>query len=290
MNGLEIMWLFLTYGFIGWLWETPYVSVKERRFVNRGFLRGPFIPIYGFAATTMVVLLNVFNGYVPIEGPDGFVAAMVFTAMVASVWEYLTSYGMEVAFGARWWDYSDRKFNLNGRIALVPSLFWGVGGFVLWYYVNPFVMQGVEMLFGHLKTVFLPLFYGILMLDTLLTLHELMSFRQLLEKTQQFSDRIMEYIEGKEGVAEWANELKEVVFQKAEYHKIEIFKDLGGLQEQVKTSLKTLKEQPIKFLEEWNQTFKRFKNTERFSKNYPHAQSKKVPMFFEVIRKRKSNL
>ncbi|MCZ4428067.1 putative ABC transporter permease, partial [Bifidobacterium breve] len=107
MLALEHLFLwFVLYSFIGWIYESILVSVMERRLVNRGFLNGPLCPIYGAGAALAIALLH--NMHNPI---------MIFliSAIGASVLEYVTSWAMEKMFHARWWDYSDYRFNLQGR-------------------------------------------------------------------------------------------------------------------------------------------------------------------------------
>lgn len=95
---LEYLFLwFLLYAFIGWVYESVLVSVSERRWVNRGFLNGPLCPIYGCGAVLAIVLLHDFTN--PIE-------IFLISSFGASILEYITSWGMEKLFRARWWDYS----------------------------------------------------------------------------------------------------------------------------------------------------------------------------------------
>lgn len=95
---LEYLFLwFLLYAFIGWVYESVLVSVSERRWVNRGFLNGPLCPIYGCGAVLAIVLLHDFTS--PIE-------IFLISSFGASILEYITSWGMEKLFHARWWDYS----------------------------------------------------------------------------------------------------------------------------------------------------------------------------------------
>lgn len=105
--------MFFSYSMMGWAIECTYCSVPEGRFINRGFLNGPYIPIYGFGAMIAALLLS------PLGSP-----ALIFVAggTLSCLMEYVTSYVMERVYHARWWDYSDHPLNLNGRI-------WA-GGFV----------------------------------------------------------------------------------------------------------------------------------------------------------------
>ena len=111
------MLFFYIYCFFGWIIESTWVSLHQKRLVNRGFLRGPFIPIYGCGAMTLVLV-----GTPLIKWP----VAVFFGGMIsASILEYVTGAAMEAIFKVRYWDYSDKPINLNGHICLFTSVCWG---------------------------------------------------------------------------------------------------------------------------------------------------------------------
>ena len=106
------------YCFIGWIWESCYVSVRKRELVNRGFLHGPFLPIYGSGAVTILISTIKFR--------DNLVAVFFFGMIAATILEYITGAAMERIFGVKYWDYSKRFLNVNGHICLIASLCWGI--------------------------------------------------------------------------------------------------------------------------------------------------------------------
>ncbi|MCD8022362.1 MAG: hypothetical protein LUF30_05130, partial [Lachnospiraceae bacterium] len=109
---------FYVYCFLGWVWESAYVSIKEKHPVNRGFLKGPILPIYGTGALCILVATIPFRENVPL---------MCLTGMVsATVLEYVTGAAMEKMFHVRYWDYTGKFMNLNGHICLISTLCWGV--------------------------------------------------------------------------------------------------------------------------------------------------------------------
>lgn len=122
--------LFITYSFIGWIIEIIDRFKVNKRIVNRGFLIGPYVPIYGCCAILMVLFLH------SVKNP---ITLFTSSILIASTGEYLTSYIMEKVFHARWWDYSDYKYNLNGRICLINCLGFGILGFILIKYLNNFL-------------------------------------------------------------------------------------------------------------------------------------------------------
>lgn len=108
---------FISYSFLGWLWECSISLVRDHKIVNRGFLNGPYCPIYGCGAILCILLNNFFQNPFLLFFVGGISACAL---------EYATSYAMEKIFKARWWDYSDYKFNLNGRICLLGFIIFGL--------------------------------------------------------------------------------------------------------------------------------------------------------------------
>ena len=130
---------FLVYCIIGWIYEVIWEFAVGNGFVNRGFLYGPYLPIYGFGVLILLFLLNkLLNKEIKI-GKINLKPVILFLAIliIVSVIEYIASSGMEVIFHKRWWDYSYDKFNLNGRISLRNSSLLAAGGFVLVCFVQP---------------------------------------------------------------------------------------------------------------------------------------------------------
>ncbi len=138
MNIFNLIFYFFFYSFIGWFTESCYCSLRPKKWVNRGFLRGPICPIYGTGALVLMLLImplreithNIYLNEVIV-----FFVGLV----VCDIVEYLTSFIMEKLFHARWWDYSNKKFNLHGRICLTHTLYWGTGACVFSYIVQPII-------------------------------------------------------------------------------------------------------------------------------------------------------
>lgn len=112
-------WLlfFFIYCFVGWVFESTYVSVKKKQFVNRGFLHAPLLPLYGSGA--IVILL------VSIPVKHQWYLVFLFGALAATALEYVTGVAMEAMFKVRYWDYSHQKFNFQGQICLSSTIAWG---------------------------------------------------------------------------------------------------------------------------------------------------------------------
>ena len=125
--------LFFIYSFLGWLMEVGLTFIREKRFINRGFLIGPCCPIYGVGCFLLNLLLKNYTQYV--------LVLFVLTFSICSILEYFTSYLMEKTFKLRWWDYSQLKYNLNGRICLETMIPFSIIGLIVIKYLNPFLMS-----------------------------------------------------------------------------------------------------------------------------------------------------
>lgn len=135
---LQWMLFFYIYCFFGWIIESIYVSVCTGNWVNRGFMRGPVIPIYGTGA--IIILFAV----IPFRTSP--ILVFILGTIAASVLEFVTGFVMERIYKVRYWDYSDKPFNLCGYICLFNSLCWGVLSILLIYLVHSWVEKGVLFL------------------------------------------------------------------------------------------------------------------------------------------------
>ncbi len=143
MSISKIIVLFMIYSFAGWLWEMVYTPFEFKYFENRGFFFGPICPIYGFC----ILFLQSLMKYVPFFTSESMSAVKLFfiCMSVSTLVEYVTSWTLETFYHARWWDYSNFKLNVNGRICLAASIFWGLAGITLAYYIFPAVDVFVEV-------------------------------------------------------------------------------------------------------------------------------------------------
>lgn len=147
-SAIEWLFIFYTYCVFGWIFESTVVSVQQRRFVNRGFLDGPMLPIYGFGATIMLHVA------LPLDGRP--VAIFLAGMVVATAFEYVVGVLMEAIFKVKYWDYSTHKFQFQGRICLQSSIAWGFLSLILPYGLHRPVEAMIEWL-PHLVLVVLTL-------------------------------------------------------------------------------------------------------------------------------------
>lgn len=134
LHTIEIYFLlFISYAFLGWCMEVTCKLIQYKKFINRGFLIGPYCPIYGWGALAITILLKRY-----MEDP---LVLFVMSTLICSIIEYLTSYFMEKKYHARWWDYSNKKFNINGRICLETLVPFGILGVAIMYGTNPILFK-----------------------------------------------------------------------------------------------------------------------------------------------------
>ena len=187
-----IQWLFFFYFycFFGWIFESTYVSIKSRKFVNRGFMRGPFLPIYGSGAIMMLVVSMPFQDHIFLTYIAGCIGATIL--------ELVTGMTMEALFKVRYWDYSNQKFNYKGHICLSSTIAWGF----LTILMTEFLHKGVEkIVFAipvavvNVVTVFMTIY---IIIDFTLSFKAAMDLRDILvglEKAREEMERIQKRLD-----------------------------------------------------------------------------------------------
>lgn len=128
----HIVHWFLIYSILGWAIESIYMSICNRKLTNRGFMKGPFCPIYGAGALTVLFILKPFAG--------NYVALYLVGALLATTFEFLVAKMMIFLFGSVWWDYNDKPFNYKGILCLESTLAWGLYTIVMFGALHRFVM------------------------------------------------------------------------------------------------------------------------------------------------------
>lgn len=187
--------LFLIYSFLGWTIEVIVTFNKEKKFVNRGFLLGPYCPIYGFSSIIMILYLSRYR--------DSFITIFLLAVVVCSIIEYLVSYLMEKLFNARWWDYSNRKFNINGRVCLENSIWFGLLGTLLIYVVNPFLYNLISKMSDNVLLIVGSFLLIIFVIDLIISLNVTFKIKSNITKlikkdsTEEFNHKIKELIDSR---------------------------------------------------------------------------------------------
>lgn len=186
--------LFLIYSFVGWSIEVVNSLVVEKKFVNRGFMLGPYCPIYGFSSIIMILYLDQYK--------DNILTVFFLAVVVCSIMEYVISYIMEKLFNARWWDYSNRKFNINGRVCLTNAVLFGILGVLLVYIVNPLLSKLIEKINPTFLTPFSIILLVLFVIDFITSMNITYKLKNTVRKlkmdnTEEFNKKIKEVIEKK---------------------------------------------------------------------------------------------
>ena len=181
---------FIIYAILGWIGEVIYAFIYKKRFSNRGFMLGPICPIYGFGALAILIFLKPYTGH-----PLGFLVLAMF---VCSVIEYVAGYLLEKLFKARWWDYSNTKFNLNGRVCLDTLIPFGIGALVINYLIHPYVLKLFAIIPNNVLTISTIVVSIIFFIDLILSFYIVNNFKKTIKKTSlaDVTDDINAYIKG----------------------------------------------------------------------------------------------
>ena len=182
INLIELTNYFIIYSFLGWVMESIVRSICERKIINTGFLRGPFCPIYGIGATIMFLFLEGFENR-PIL--LFFIAIIILTA-----WEYFVGVFLEKAFHTKYWDYSDHRFNFQGRICLTNSICWGILGVLFVKYIHPFIQAIITKVDTNLVNYVMAILFTIFIADTIVSVIHVKNIKATLENIENINKEI----------------------------------------------------------------------------------------------------
>ena len=181
---------FVVYSIIGWILEVLYTLITKKKFVNRGFLIGPYCPIYGSG-----LLIILFLYYVELN----FIIKFLVIAILCSVLEYITSYIMEKIFNARWWDYTNDFLNINGRVCLETFIEFGLAGTLGLYFLHPLVLKLIESFnLGVIYIISIVLFI-IIVTDIFISFNVLNKIKNKIKKeskdnTEEINKKIRQFL------------------------------------------------------------------------------------------------
>ncbi len=205
-----ITWFFYftIYAFLGYICEVVYVAIITKKITNRGYLFGPIVPIYGYGAIIVIALLWNLR--------DNPFLVILLGGLLTSGLEYLTSFFMELIFHMRWWDYSDKFMNLNGRICLRNSLmFIGLVVLVI-YLLHPNIFNLVSLIMEN-KALYLTLFiiiFSIQVVDTIISTIKHVKLSVIIKKLEKL------YANAKDITIENVNKAKEYIINTKVYKKL----------------------------------------------------------------------
>ena len=192
MNLSEMFLLFIFYSFIGWLIEVVFEFVNNGKLVNRGFLIGPYCPIYGVGGVIATITLT--------SHKDTVIILFVMSLFLFAILEYFTSYLMEKLFKARWWDYSHFRFNINGRICLETLVPFGLLGCFAIYIVNPCFEFLFSLVNQQVLDIIAIVIAVIFILDVILSLRIISNFKNTAicflkkDNTEEITKKVKEVL------------------------------------------------------------------------------------------------
>ncbi len=162
-NFCYLFLLFIVYSVLGYIVEIIACSIEYRKIVlNRGFLMGSYLPIYGISCILMSHFLEKYS--------NDLIALFVMSMVVCCIVEFFTSYILEKIFKVRWWDYSHMKFNLGGRICLLNASLFGLGGVALIHFINPFIIPIINKLPSTLLIIISMIVMGVFIFDLIISI------------------------------------------------------------------------------------------------------------------------
>ena len=164
--------LFYIYCVFGWCFESTYVSVRTGHLVNRGFMRAPFLPLYGSGAILLLIIGRIFA--------DSLLLTYIFGCICATLLEFFTGMAMERMFKIKYWDYSRQPFNIQGHVCLMSSLFWGVLGIFLTRVLHAPIEAFVLEIPGPVKVILVLVITSVLSWDFVLSFKAAMELRSVL--------------------------------------------------------------------------------------------------------------
>lgn len=245
-NFIKLLFCFIVYSFFGWILESVVKTVVQKKFVNSGFLYGPFCPIYGFGAVIMLIFLQSFK--------NNLLILFVIAFIVLSVWEYIVGWVLEKLFKTKYWDYSENKFNIHGRVCLMNSLFWGFLGVVFIQYMHPFIREKIDLIPQNIL-IYVTLIISIaIVVDLIISIVKLNNIQLKLEKLNEISNTIKEKLEELKNIKDNAQINKENVQQiidELKYNQTKIKRRLLKQTNRLKKAFPTMKSEAIEKLNEF---------------------------------------
>ena len=162
-NAYQVLLWFVLYSILGWLVESVYMSICNRKITNRGFARGPMCPIYGFGALTVFFILRPYS-----ENPFRLFVLGMF---LATTLEFVTARIMQRVFGEIWWDYQEKPFNYQGIICLESSIAWGFYTVALFLFLHKMIVSMVDCVPARAGKILGSVIMGAYLIDFMLTVY-----------------------------------------------------------------------------------------------------------------------
>lgn len=233
--------LFFFYAFAGWCIEVTLKYFEFHRFINRGFLSGPVLPVYGSGAALITISIGLLRPY---ESSLG--TTFVVSFILCGILEYLTSFVMEKQFHARWWDYSKKPMNLHGRVWIGNLLLFGLGGIAIIHIINPLLDMVIQTLTFTQQEIMAGIFLAIFLADNLMAQFILRMLKNSIEQSEA------------DNTEEIGREIRILLSDKSIFHRrfVEAYPEVVYRTERINARLAALKRETEHIYQEAEQLLK----------------------------------
>ena len=263
-NLYEVLWIFAIYAFVGWCTEVAYAGLNSGVFVNRGFLNGPYCPIYGIGVLIVVAVLT------PLKG--NMLILFLGSVLLTTVLEYLTGLILEKVFGNKWWDYSDIPFNIQGYVCLKFSILWGLGCMFIMNTFHPGVYKVIQWIPKKLGTFFLAIVMTAFVIDVCVTVNTILKFNKKMRMLEEVAARMHKL----------SDEIGEDIFEKVT--------DLAEKAEEVEEFLEEKREDAQEYLEEKREDAQEYLGERRADVQEAKAKLEEAKAKLEEAREEYKNM
>ncbi len=181
-NYYTLFLIFFIYAVLGYIVESSLVSITKKEITfSRGFLIGPYLPVFGFGGLIMTVFFSKYQ--------DNLAVLFMMSMLTCLILEYTTSYILEKIFNLRWWDYSAKKYNLNGRICLNTGVMFGIGGIISIRIINPIIERMFCVALPNVLSITAILLTGIFVIDLYLSVTTIVRLKSSFSRRNKDSTR-----------------------------------------------------------------------------------------------------
>lgn len=182
---IEYLWFFIIYAFLGWSIEVAFHAVTSGKFVNRGFLNGPVCPIYGFGMIILIFLLGSLVEY-------SFVL-FIGSFFLTSILEFITGFILEKIFDTKWWDYSEKPFNIKGYVCLSFSILWGLAAVFMLNIIHPTISSLISILDNTVGNILIVFLLAYFIADFIVTVQGILKINKNMRLINVIAERLNSY-------------------------------------------------------------------------------------------------
>ena len=261
----EVVWIFIIYAFIGWCTEVSYAALDRGKFVNRGFCNGPYCPIYGFGVLIVVVLLT------PLK--ENLIILFLGSFLLTTLLEYITGYILDKVFHNKWWDYSDKPFNLHGYICLKFSIMWGLACSFIMLIIHPIIIGFVRMIPKTLGIIILSVVMAAFAADCIVTISTILKFNKRLKGMNEVAAKLKVI----------SNEIGENIYENVS-DVIEKKEILDNTYEEIRTDFAQKKE---KFAENVENRYQKLNDSVQLNREKKRAEYQELSQKYKELTEKK---